>query len=222
LESAGNIDHFTPKLTFMNFQLLNKQRKMILIAAAIGLISVFLPWITMSASMFGNEIASESRNGFHGSGVVVFLAFAVAVILSLMGDQTKTLEKTMWFVTLAAGAVALLFVVISLINSSGGPEGAIADIKFGFGIWIALAASLGTVAAAWMFKNPEDNLKDGLESLKKGIAIPSNSTPGGAATPPRQAPNSNSRMDELERLIRMKNEGKITEEEYQQLKSKLL
>jgi hypothetical protein len=213
---------YPKNLLFMNFQTLNKQRKMILIAAAIGLIAVFLPWIKMSASILGNEIASESINGFHGSGVVVFLAFAVACVLSLMGDQTKTLEKTMWFITLAAGAVALLFVVISLLNSSGGPESAVADIKFGFGIWIALAASLGTLAAAWMYKNPEDTLKDGLESLKKGIAIPSNSTPGGTPTPPRQAPSGNSRMDELERLIKMKNEGKITEEEYQQLKSKLL
>jgi len=193
---------------------------MILIAAAIGLISVFLPWIKFSASMFGNEIASESINGFHGWGVLAFLAFAVACVLSLMGDQTKTLDKTMWMVTLAMGVVALFAVVIRLLNS--GPVEMVAEVKFGFGIWIALAASLGTLAAAWMFKNPEDTLKDGLESLKKGIAIPSNSTPGGASTPPRQAPGGNSRMDELERLIKMKNEGKITEEEYQQLKSKLL
>jgi hypothetical protein len=116
--------------------------------------------------------------------------------------------------------VALLFVVISLLNSSGGPEGEIADVKFGIGIWLALAASLGTLGAAWMFKNPEDTLKDGLESLKKGIAIPTNSTPGGASS--SRSSGGSSRMEELERLIKMKNEGKITEEEYQQLKSKLL
>jgi NADH:ubiquinone oxidoreductase subunit 6 (subunit J) len=203
----------------MNFQLLNKQRKMILIAAAVGLISVFLPWIKLSAGMFGQEVVSESVNGFHGWGILAFLAFAVACVISLLGDQTKTLDKTMWIVALAGGAVALISVVISLLNSPAG-EAMLADIKFGFGIWIALAASLGTIGAAWMFKNPEDTLKDGFESLKKSVAMPSNSTPGGASS--SRPSGGSSRMEELERLIKMKNEGKITEEEYQQLKSKLL
>ena len=32
----------------MNFQTMNKQRKFVLIAAAIGVISMFLPWISIS------------------------------------------------------------------------------------------------------------------------------------------------------------------------------
>jgi len=67
----------------MNFQTMNKQRKFVLIAAAVGIISMFLPWI----SFFGFSI-----NGMHGSGIVVFLCFAVSGIISLLGDQTKNLE----------------------------------------------------------------------------------------------------------------------------------
>jgi hypothetical protein len=205
----------------MNFQLLNKQRKLILIAAVAGAISVFLPWVKASVGMFGVE-ASESVNGFHGSGVVVFLAFAAAAVISLLGDQTKPLDQTMWLVSLAAGALALIFVVVNLINSKGGPETMVAEVSYGIGIWIALAASLGTVAAAWLFKNPSDTLQGGFDNIKKGITVPPSAVQGNANAQPKQNSSGNNRMAELEKLIQMKNDGKITEEEYQQLKSKLL
>ena len=34
----------------MNFQTMNKQRKFVLIAAAVGVISMFLPWVSVSVS----------------------------------------------------------------------------------------------------------------------------------------------------------------------------
>src|SRR6266536_3200206 len=55
----------------MNFQTMSRQRKFIMIAAAAGIISVFLPWVTVS--IFGE---SQSTNGFRSYGIVVFLAFA--------------------------------------------------------------------------------------------------------------------------------------------------
>lgn len=55
----------------MNFNTLHKQRKAILIAAVIGVIGVFLPWITVG--FLGQNIHS---NGFHGIGILAFLALA--------------------------------------------------------------------------------------------------------------------------------------------------
>src|SRR5438067_11962991 len=116
----------------MNFQTMNKQRKFILVAAAAGIISIFLPWITVG--VFG---MSESTNGFHSYGVIVFLAFAGAAIVSLMADQTKTLDQIMWMLAMIAGAVSLLFTIIFFTNLSGG----YGVVQAGFGIWIALIAS---------------------------------------------------------------------------------
>jgi hypothetical protein len=230
----------------MNFQTLNKQRKWILILAAIGAISVFLPWFTISAEGLGMRM-SESQNGFRGTGVLVFLAFVACGILSLMGDQTRVLEKTMWMTALCAGAIALLFVVIHLAKTSGSGDGfGFAQAGPGFGSWIALVASIAAMAAAWVLRNPGDTLKGGLDSLKhdlakfSGPAAPaaapaaSAGSASSAGTAPANSTASTNGMarnstasqnpttiDDLEKLIELKNQGKLTEEEYQRIKAKL-
>src|ERR1035438_4063590 len=153
----------------MNFQTLNKQRKFILIAAAAGIIAVFLPWVTMSALGM-----SASMSGFHGWGVFVFLLFIVAGIVSIMGDQQKPLEKNMWFLELGCGAVILLSILIALTTSGGTGMGmSILDAGVGFGLWIDAVAGACVILFAWMFKNPTDTLKGGFDDLKKSISIPS-------------------------------------------------
>ena len=148
----------------MNFQTMTKQRKFILIAAAIGIISMFLPWIN-----FG---FLGSINGMHGEGIIVFLGLAVAGVLAFMGDQTKNIEKSLWMGTLIAGGISALLMVYYFIRmlSNGGLS------VLGFGFWLALLASIGVVLAAYMFRTPGDNFKDGFDSLKKDIGTKMNST----------------------------------------------
>jgi len=149
------------KLTLMNFQTMNKQRKFVLIAAAAGIISMFLPWI--SISMFG---ASESVNGMHDKGILVFICFAASGIIAYLGDQTKNLDKTMWTVTLLAGVIALLFTIWFYSQATGSIMG---SSLIGFGVYIAGLASIGIIAAAYMFRSPTDNIKDGFNSIKKDL-----------------------------------------------------
>ncbi|MEI9955839.1 MAG: hypothetical protein WDM90_05900 [Ferruginibacter sp.] len=82
----------------MNFQTMNKQRKFILIAAAIGIIGMFLPWV---------NFFFISINGMHSWGILAFLSFLGAGVVSLLGDQTKNLDKTFWFIALACGAFSI-------------------------------------------------------------------------------------------------------------------
>ena len=198
----------------MNFQTMAKQRKFILICAAIGVISVFLPWFSYSTgSIFGNASFGVSVNGFRGVGILTFLGFLGAAIVSLAGDQTKPLDKTMWLVALGAGAIALLFTLIRLLDFTGNGAG----FSFiGFGMWIAIVAGIATVGSAWMYRSPGDSLKEGFDSLKKNLS---------SATSQPNSANSNtgtSKVAELEKLIELKNQGKITEEEYQTMKSKIM
>src|ERR1700712_3737189 len=122
----------------MNFQTMSKQRKFILIAAAVGVIACFLPWITIS---FGGFTAG-SVNGLHSYGFLCFFSFIGAGLVSYMGNQTLNLEKTMWFVALACGAIALLFEIIFLSDAGG---------FSGFGLYIALLAAIGVLVFAWKF-----------------------------------------------------------------------
>lgn len=190
----------------MNFQAMSKQRKFLLITAAAGIISIFLPWHTA-----GGIFEGISVNGFHGLGVLVFFLFAGAGVLAIIGDQTKPLDKTLWLITLAAGAIALLCVIVRV----SGAGDAFGILKPGIGLWISLAASIGIVAFAWLYKNPGDTLQNAFENLKGNISSASNPTPA-------QPKTGSTKIDELEKLIELKNQGKISEEEYQNLKSKII
>ena len=193
----------------MDFTTLNKQRKFALIAAVVGIISIFLPWISVSG--LGLSI---SENGFHSYGVMVFLGFIGAAVLTIIGDQTKPLDKTMWFVELIAGAIALIFTLIFMSSLSGAES---VGAGYGIGLWLSILASIGVLTSAWLLKSPEDSLQDSFESLKTKVTSAANSNTYGSSS---NVGTSN--VTELERLIKLKEEGKISEEEYQVMKSKIL
>jgi O-antigen/teichoic acid export membrane protein len=200
----------------MNFQTLNKQRKFILISAVIGIISIFLPWFSAGAFGFSVHI-----NGFHGWGILAFLSFIASIIIVLIGTRNEALDKNMWLAVIISGGVALLCVIITMLSSSGG-FGFI-SAGFGFGIWIALAASIGVTLFAWMFRNPAHDFKSRFDSLKKTVAASaaSFSNPNSVSSD-STAVSSQNKISELERLSKLKENGSITETEFQQLKSKLL
>ena len=149
----------------MNFQTMNKQRKFVLIAALAGVIACFLPWFSVSA--FGY---SSSVNGMHSWGLLAFIGFIGAGVAAFLGDQTKTMTSTYWFVALACGALAVLGVLLYFLRISsytGGFGGASAG--YGFGIFIAAAAAIAALGSAYMFRNPGDSIKGGFDSLKGDI-----------------------------------------------------
>lgn len=162
----------------MNFQTMNKQRKFVLISAAVGFISMFLPWVTVSVLGF-----SQSANGMHDKGILVFLCFVTCGVIAYLGDQTKNIEQTMWSVTLLAGSLALLIIAwfySQATRSVMGPH------MVGIGLYIGGLAALGILGAAYFLRSPTDNLKDGLNSMKKNIGskISSSRNAASSVTPP--------------------------------------
>lgn len=142
----------------MNFQTMNKQRKFVLIFAAAGIISMFLPWI--SVSLFGY---SQTQNGMHDVGILTFLCFGVIAAIAYLGDQTKNFDKTMWPVVLIAGAVALLSIIWFYSKANDSIMG---SSLIGFGLYIAAITAIGVLASAYMFRSATDNLKDSFTNLK--------------------------------------------------------
>jgi peptidoglycan/LPS O-acetylase OafA/YrhL len=145
----------------MNFSTMNKQRKFVLIASVIGIISMFLPWYSISLLGY-----TQSVNGMHGWGVLAFICFIVCGGLAYLGDQTKNLDKNMWLVVLVAGLIALIIAITEFFNASNSIMG---SSFVGFGLYISGIAAIVVLASAYMFRAPTDNLKDSLESMKKNI-----------------------------------------------------
>jgi len=197
----------------MNFQTLHLQRKLILAVAVAGIISIFLPWFSAGAFGFSVHI-----NGFRGWGVLAFFAFAVAGILSIIGTQTEALDKNIWFGAIICGAIALLSVVITLLSSQTGDFG-FAGTSIGFGLWISLIASILVLIFSWIYKKPSNSLKSGFDSIKQTVSTTASSL---STNTHSTAPATSNRITELERLSKLKENGTITEEEFLELKSKLL
>ena len=139
----------------MNFQAMNKQRKFILIAAVVGFIAMFLPWFDMMVF---------SINGMHDKGILVFICFVVAGAIAYLGDQTKSLDKTPWFIVLIAGALATVLMIWFFIESTGGY-----GVPLAFGFYLAGLAAIGVVVSAYIFRSPGDDIKSGFDSLKDKI-----------------------------------------------------
>jgi hypothetical protein len=187
---------------------MSRQRRFILVASATGIISIFLPWAVVDVVRVHKHI-----NGFHGYGIIVFIAFAVTGIICFSGDRHKTVSKTIWCIVMATGMVALVFTVISLLNINWSPG---LNAKTGFGVWVSLFAAIVVIASDLFLKSSNTGFKTGLDSFRRSISIPiMNATD-------IKANAGISKITELEKLTRLKANGDISEEEFQQLKSQLL
>jgi len=197
---------------------MNKQRKLILAAAIAGVIGTFMPWVSVSAGAFGYSV-SRSQNGFHGFGILFFLIVIAVAVLALLGDRKYHIQKNRRLPVMIAGVIALVCVLITYmdIKDSMG-EFALARASVGLGLILSFVASAAIVAIPNLIKNPEDSLSSDLSSLSNKVEEIQNEI----KKPSIPVVKTSSRIDELERLIALRENGRITEQEYQELKSKII
>jgi peptidoglycan/LPS O-acetylase OafA/YrhL len=150
----------------MNFETMSKQRKMMLIAAAIGVVAMFLPWWSFIISI----------NGMHGWGVLVFLCFVTTGAIAFMGDQTTNLTQTNWmFALIASGVAALIMSIMFLSNLDF-----MSLLSFGF--YIALAASICLLVFTYTNRSSTDSVQSGFDNLKRSFDNKSTTLHSGSTT----------------------------------------
>lgn len=206
---------------------MNNQRKFILVAVAVGIIAVFLPWMSISVGMLG-ESMTQSVNGFRGVGILYFLALAATGVVAIMGNQQALLDKNMRLGAIGGGAVAIIALVIYFADAKGstGDVGGfgLASASIGYGFYLSAVAAIAVTAIPFVIKGVGESFAGDIAQLKSSMqTIQSNiSTPAPVVndTPPPAVKSD--RMAELEKLIAWRDEGKITEQEFEDLKSKLL
>lgn len=152
----------------MNFETMNKQRKLVLIAAACGIICMFLPWASID---YGYGYGKTSNNGMSGWGVVVFICFLVAGALAYSGDQTKHINRVNWMLVVIAGGIATLIMLISFFKSTD----LLKYVQFGF--YGAFSASIAVLLFAYNNRAANDSLANGFDALKEAIGSKASATP---------------------------------------------
>jgi hypothetical protein len=201
----------------MNLQSLNKQRLIIIIAALVGVVGMFLPWVSTNLVFI-----SAKQNGMHGGGIFIFISFlAVAIIAVATGKQQQALERTMWMISLLVTAISLLILItyfFSAKNELSGGMGLV-ESNFSIGIWITLAALIAIIVAAWMYRSPGDDLKSGFDSLKKHLPV--SAVNGTVTATPSSPAAGNDLMARLDKINALREKGMISDEEYQALKAEI-
>ena len=131
---------------------MNRQRSLIFVFAAIGIISILLPWF--SANTFGFAV---HVNGFHSWGILTFACFVAAAVIALAGKKTVALNHPTWLMALLCGALALLSVIMFIAASGTDNAPDFVSPQFGMGVWIAFIAAAGIIVFAWIYRNGAKN-----------------------------------------------------------------
>lgn len=124
------------------FSGLHKQKLYALVAAVVGVIGCFLPWWSFSFGGFGLG-GGYSINGMHDLGILAFLGFVGAGVVTFLGDKSKPFEGQFKMIAAGAFALAALITLIQFLRIMTGAS---------FGIWISLIAGIAGVVIVYVMK----------------------------------------------------------------------
>jgi len=127
-----------------------EQTLLLIVWGGLGLllISIFMPWMSASASG-GNQSFAASANGLNfGMGWVVFLCCIASGTLSFVGS----LKQFCGGPVALAFFVSLIFAISPPVSGSETSAFASASIGAGFGVYLSIIAALGaTVGGLGLF-----------------------------------------------------------------------
>ncbi len=133
----------------------HKSKLYSLILAGVALISLILPWFTVSAGGFGGV----SKNGFGSWGLLALIGVGLVAAACFMGDKSKTFDNMGkklalgGFGGIAGGAVIYL---IRILSVGGGKYGGMVKASPGFGLFIGLVAgAIGLLLLLGIIKVPK-------------------------------------------------------------------
>ena len=129
----------------------HNQRLVILVAATLGMLATFLPWVHVP--ILG------AVSGTRGIGWITLLFFVAPLKYSLTGDKAapvRGIER--WFAAIGAGVASLIALgkiidvqrlVAELARENEFTEAFSASVEIGVGLYLVVAAGAAIVIAAW-------------------------------------------------------------------------
>ena len=123
----------------------HKQKLYSLVIAGIALISLLLPWQTVSFGGFG----AASANGFHSWGLLAVIGVIAVAAISWMGNKAAPYDDNSKKIAMGGFGAIALGALISLVSM---PQ----FVKGGIGLWLGLIAGAAGLALLLGFiKIPE-------------------------------------------------------------------
>jgi hypothetical protein len=133
----------------------HKSKLYSLILGGVALISMILPWFTVSAGGFGGI----SKNGFGSWGLLVLLGIGLVAAACFMGDKAATFDdmgKKLalgGFGAIVGGAAIYL---IRILSVGGGQYGGMVKASPGLGLFLGLASgAIGLLLLLGVVKVPK-------------------------------------------------------------------
>lgn len=126
---------------------MHKQRLFITVGAAIGIISAFLAWI--SISFLGRSVSFSGISSDAGSGGFITLGLSAAAIAIVMtqGDRSKELDAKLKKAVAGIGGAIILYMLYYMFIRMEGNIGFL-----GIGGWLTLLAGIGILAVPFVIK----------------------------------------------------------------------
>jgi hypothetical protein len=133
---------------------MNKQRMFIVIAAVLGIVATFLPWI---------ELAMGSIAGTKGDGWITLLLFLVSAVLAVLGNRNSSLSGVKLYGAMGPALTAGLIGLYKILNfNSSLPDGdnpfALAlrnTMSIGIGLYLVVIAGLAIPVIGYFMRDSE-------------------------------------------------------------------
>jgi len=128
---------------------MHKQRLGILIAAAAGMLGVFLPWVTVPF------LGSVSGINAGITGWLLLILFGAALAMALIGNKQSILTGASFWAAIFLGALSSLIAILNILNykTEVGKAGGLGSaVSLGIGIYVIVLAGIAVVVLGFILK----------------------------------------------------------------------
>jgi len=113
---------------------MNKQRIAVLVASSVGLLSFFLPWV--SIPIYGSMNGADGERSWF-----IFGAFLIAIVLSLVGNRKKHFDNVTKYIIAALGVVAIVLSLLQIGDiMSANTATSLIRAEIGIGLYLEVIA----------------------------------------------------------------------------------
>lgn len=132
------------------------QRILVVLLSFIGIISVFLPWFS-----FDNLLIDYTVNGIERNGWLIIGLFALSIVLAVIKDLNKTIEKGFSVGIMLASFLASVIIIIDLLTLDNQTDNFIGNlfktkVNIEYGIYLVLICGIGIPIALFLLKDKEN------------------------------------------------------------------